>query len=200
MRAGQAAPDADQRGQNALGQRLARQNIGDGQPHRHRRVIAAAAQPHQPGSRLRQKVLTRQVRPIGRPETRDRAIDQLRVDPAHLVMAKALSLDHAGAEILDQHIGVADDVHQQGAVGGVAQIGGQAFLAAIDGVKQRVFARHRIRDIEAPTGIARAGALDLDHPRAQIGQFQPGKWTREILRDLKNGDAFQRACHARLSR
>jgi hypothetical protein len=43
--------------------------------------------------------------------------------------------------------------------------------------------------------VARAGALDLDHVGAEIGENLPGPWTRQDAGKLKHADTGQRTKH-----
>ena len=45
-------------------------------------------------------------------EALDLGIDDARVDAAHLVVGEAQALDHPGAEVLDEHVGLGDEVAQ----------------------------------------------------------------------------------------
>ena len=64
-------------------------------------------------------------------------VDQTRVRFAELLVAEAKPFQRAGAEILDQHVAAADQGQEHVAVGGVLEVQGDAFLAAIERQRSR---------------------------------------------------------------
>ena len=147
---------AHERRQDRLDERRTGEHVADRQPERHRPLPFVAVQPHDAGTRLRQQVLTRTHRP--RPlvaEAGDAAENDGRIDRRHDVVAEAEPLDDAGAEILDEHVGLADEVLERLKVGRVLEVEGDALLAAVDGVEQgRVAADLGIGEIEAAAQVA----------------------------------------------
>ena len=61
---------------------------------------------------------------IGAGETEAGAdrVDQARVDLAQVLIAEAHAIHHASAEIVNHHVGVADQLHQGGALVRLAQV------------------------------------------------------------------------------
>ena len=119
----------------------------------------------------------------------DRAIDQPRVDLAQRVVAEAQPRHHAGAELLDQHIGALDQWHQPVAVGAVLEVQHQAFLAAVE------HGEHRGLAVEArlvAAHVLAARPLDLDHLRAGLGQHQCRERPRQERGEIEHQDVGER--------
>ena len=58
-----------------------------------------------------------------------------------------------------------------GAVGGLLEVGGKAFLVSVDRVKEGAIAlKLQIRDVEPAAKVAALRALDLDDTGAHVGQ------------------------------
>ena len=127
-------------------------------------------------------------------ETLDRGHDHLRIDALDLLPGKSHAVEHAGAEILHQHVAA---LHQRG----------QDFLAlrvlGVERDRALVVVEHGeiqavdIRDVLqlAARDVADAGALDLDHvgaePCQQLRAGRPGLDVGEI----ENANALQRLGH-----
>jgi hypothetical protein len=89
---------------------------------------------------------------------------------------------------------------EHGAVCVIAQIGGEAFLVAVDCVKQAVGAANLgVGQIQRPAQITLARPFDLDHSGAQIGQFQAAERPLQELAEIHNQNTVQGKAHARLS-
>ena len=84
-------------------------------------------------------------------EALDLGVDDARVDFAHLVVAEAQALDHTGAEIFDEDIGLFDQPAQDLLALLVLQIAGDAVLVGVE--------QHEIDGVDL--GIVRRGAPPL---------------------------------------
>ena len=119
----------------------------------------------------------------------DRAIDQLGIDRAHRLIAEPQPRHHAGAELLDQHIGAGQQRHKLVAIGLVLEIEHEALLAAVE---QR---EHRALAVEARLVMAHvlaARPLDLDHLGAGLRQQQRGERPRQQRGEIEHENAGQR--------
>src|SRR6185437_3780532 len=120
------------------------------------------------------------VRPVP-PHARDRAIDQARIELREPRIADAELVGDTGTEILDEHIGVGDELLDDGTALRVAQIEGEAALAAIEGAIHR---RVAAALIPAAKRIATFRVFDLDDLGAEIGEelsgIGPGDETRRL--------------------
>ena len=104
---------------------------------------------------------------------RNRAVDDLRIERGDIRVGEALPLDHAGTEILDHDVGAFQKPLEHLPVIFVAQVGGNALLVAIDRVEQGIVAVDiGVGQIEMAAEVALAGPLDLDHPRAEVGELE----------------------------
>ncbi|MOA18616.1 hypothetical protein D3C78_1389460 [compost metagenome] len=95
-------------------------------------------------------------------------MDQLGEGLAQGLEAQAPLLQRAGLEVLDQHVGVGQQVAQQLLAGRLRQVQRHAFLVAVhaDEVRRRVAQEGRA---PSPRLIA-AGRFDLQHVGAVVGQ------------------------------
>ena len=114
-------------------------------------------------------------------ESLQRAIDQFRVDPVHGVPAQAHPFQRAGAEILQQHVGLADHVMRDRQAFGGLQVQAQAALVAVEIRKEPG------RD---PTQLARAVPVrrqfHADDVRPQIAQHQPAGRAHDGVREFED--------------
>src|SRR6185312_2122154 len=188
-----AAPH--QRGEHALNDRPAREQVRNGEAERHRALVAVAVQPHEPGARLREQVLPGKHRPWAFfAVAGDGCVDNARVDRLGALVVEPQPFDDAGTEVLDDHVGLADEAFDGLDVGRILEIGGEAELAAVDGVKKgRVAANLGVGQIEAPAEIAPIGPLDLDHPRAQIAEAKRRERPRQELAHIENDEPLKQS-------
>ena len=121
----------------------------------------------------------------------DRAIDDVGPDRADVVIAEAEARHDARPELLDDDVGTLDQRAQPRARRLVLQIERHAFLAAVEhGEIGAVGAPFRA---VGPHLLAAAGALDLYHFRAGLGEDQSRHRPRQERAEIENGDARQRA-------
>src|SRR5207237_8683134 len=76
----------------------------------------------------------------GLAEAGDGAVDEPRVQAGERLVAEAEALHGAGAEVLEQHVALADQLFQDGPALGRFQIEREALLVAIDRQEVRRFA------------------------------------------------------------
>ena len=143
---------------------------------------------------MRKQILPRTVHPrafLAIPA--DGGVHDTRIDLLHSLVIKTEPTDNAGSEILDQHIGLTDQLPQRSQIFLVLQIDGEAFFAAIDRVKQgRVAAYFRIAQIEPARKITAVWPLDLDNARTQIKHAQRAIWAGQELAHVQHHNAVQR--------
>ena len=102
------------------------------------------------------------------PETGHRDIDEARVDGTQGFVAEAQFRNGAGAEVLDEDIGLSHKVEQDRMALGRLEVQDDRALVAVDGCEH---GRHAVAlGAEIADQIAGAGPLDLDHVRALVGQ------------------------------
>ncbi len=134
-------------------------------------VGAGSGERHQPGLALGDLVVA------GAPALRavvaeagDREDDQARVAPHQLLDAEAEPLQHAGAEVLHQHVGTVDQPEQDLLVGGVLEVERDRLLVAVGAQEVRRLPRVGLADERRPPAagvVAAAGRLHLDHAGAE---------------------------------
>ena len=124
----------------------------------------------------------------------DRGHDHLRVEAMDLLPGEAHAVEHAGAEILHQHVAALDQR-------------GEDFLAlrvlGVERDRTLVVVQHgEIQAVHvgnvlqlATRDVADAGALDLDHVGAEPGQQLRAGRTRLNVGEIKNTNALKRLCH-----
>jgi hypothetical protein len=123
------------------------------------------------------------------PECPQGAEDQPRVDLVELLWAEPQLFDHAGAEILDEHIGLAEISLEPVDCLRVLQVEDDGALVHVHGVERGSAAQG-----EGRTPAARLVALrplDLHDVRAHVGEDLAGERACQRLRDLDDLDAFE---------
>src|SRR5690606_15558238 len=82
----------------------------------------------------------------------------------------------------------------EGKLLGIFEVERDALLIAVDGVEERAVAVDvGVGDVEAAADVAGAWALELDHPRAEVGEAQGGRRAREELAHVDNDDPLEGA-------
>ena len=122
-------------------------------------------------------------------EGADRAIDDAGIVLAHRVVADAEALGDAGAEGLDQDVGLAGQPEQIGAAPLALEVEHDALLAAAHVAKEDGGARVRRPDVAA--GVALARRLDLDHGGAVIGERCGEIGSRQEPRQVDDLQSFE---------
>ena len=120
----------------------------------------------------------------------DVADDQLRVPGVQRFERQAHARGGAGRQVLQQHIGAGQQIHQRGQGVGILQVEREAFLAAVG--------PHEVRGLTVHAGVvgtrevAHARPLHLDDTRAQVGQLAAGKGRGDGVLERDDGDAVKR--------
>src|ERR1051326_455691 len=152
-----------------------------------------ATHAHQPAERLHERIVAGPARQrAGTAEGTDAAVDQTFVARAQGRGVEPQFLDHAGPQILDQHIGaLLDQPHEARALVGVTQIDGDGEFVAVEALEDLRGA--------APIGrrpVARVvtaiALLDLDHRRAQVGKDFARVGRGDAVAELDHGDVGER--------
>jgi hypothetical protein len=108
-------------------------------------------------------------------------------------MVKAEPLDDAGAEILDHHVGLAEEAPEHGEVGLALQVDGKALLAAVDGVEDRRVAPDLlVAEIEPARQVPAVRSLDLDDAGAEVHEPERAIGTGEKLAQVDDDEAGKR--------
>ncbi len=109
-------------------------------------------------------------------ETGDRAVNQARVDGFEARVIEAVLLQAADLEVLHQHIALCGHFEDQRLAFGLRHVKRDGALVAVAGGEvgglKRVVSLGILEERRPPVArvVARAGALDLDHIGAQVGQ------------------------------
>ena len=107
-----------------------------------------------------------------------------------LLVPDADPIGGADPEVLNQGIGLADQVMHDGQALRLLQVDHHAALVAVEREEGGHFSRGRdVLEAMGPVELAGPGRLDLQDIGAQIPQAQPGERTRQHLRAVQNGDA-----------
>ena len=162
-------------------------------------IVALAGHAHQAAHALDDVVVAR-ARRIGAAlaKTRQAAIHQARVDGLQAGVIEPVARHVADLEVLDEHVAVLGQLAHQRLALRLGNVAGNAALVAVGAQVIRRFVRFaaigRGQKGRAPVArvVAGAGALDLDHVGAQIGQGlrapRPGQHAGEV----EYADAFER--------
>src|ERR1700730_16781030 len=128
------------------------------------------------------------VRP--RTEAFDRGVDDPRVQFLKALPGEALAVEHAGAEILDDHIGAPDQLLDHGPALRRLQIDRDAALVRIQ--HREIEAVRTLHVLQLAAGdVAAAGHLDLDHVGTHPGQqLRPGR-ARLNMAQIENAYAVK---------
>ncbi len=157
---------------HALRDVAAEQVVGDRQADGDGPIRLRATQPGQPRDGLREQVLTWAIAPrtlgavAGGTRVDDRGVDRLdrlvvQPDPLH----------DAGAEVLDEDVGMGDQLSDVGKVGGHLEVGRDGLLVAVHRVERdRVAVQHAAGERQGASDVAGARTLDLDDARTEVGE------------------------------
>ena len=155
-----------------------------------------AGDAHQPAHRLQDRVVAgaRRVRP-GLAEAGHRAIDDAGVDRLDRFVIEPVALEIADLVVLHHHVAgfgqLADDVLAFGR----GDVDGDRLLVAVGAEVERVVVVRlalgvfQVRRAEGAGVVAAAGAFDLDHLGAEIGQHLRRQRARKHPRQVENFDA-----------
>src|SRR6266480_7645622 len=132
-------------------------------------------------------------------EPGDRAVDEAGVVRAQRFVVEAQALHHAGAEILEHHVGLPCHPAEGLLPGRRGDVEGEAQLVAVECAEVVAVTRRVRAQPELAECVPALRALDLDDPGAEIGELQPRVRARDELPQLENADAFQRTRHGVLA-
>ena len=105
-------------------------------------------------------------------EAADRAVHEPRVDLRQRLVTEAELVEHADAEVLHDHVGVADQFAQRVPVGLLLEVEHDAALRAVDAgeVAAVVMLGVALRERAAVAGEVALRRFDLDHVGAEVGE------------------------------
>jgi hypothetical protein len=124
------------------------------------------------------------------PVAGDRAVHQGGVDLPERIPAEAQAVHDAGPELLDQNLGLGDERQEPRDLLRVLEVERQAALAAVEQREAQALAVQPGR--VAAHAVALAGALDLDHLGAGLGQQQGGQGPGQQGREVEHAQALER--------
>src|SRR5580704_5749706 len=176
--------------QDANGAVQAGAHVGDGDAGPHRPAARHAGDPHQAAHALGNLVEARALG-IGTvlAEARDRAQHDARIHFLQALVVDAQSELHVGAVILDHHVGLLDQLHEDGLAVRLLQVERDRALVAVQVLEVRPMAR--------PAHIHIAGArrhLDLDAVGAPVGEIAHGGRAGAHPRQIEHGKTGKRSC------
>src|SRR3954451_14684731 len=198
-RAGRTA--IERRGEPAVGPVHPGQQVTDRGADPLRVLRPRAGHRHQAALALGDLVVTgtTALRPVV-PEPADRQGHQPRVELGEHVGAKAEPGQGAGAEVLEQDVGPAQQLGEQRFVAVVLEVEGDRLLVAVGRQEVGGLPIPGIRLHERrppPAGVAPgAGALPLDHPGAEVAEHHRGVRPGEGAGQVDDEDAVERSGHA----
>ena len=132
------------------------------------------------------------VRPV-LAEARNAAEDQARARLTEALPAEAPALERPWHEVLDHHIGAADERQEQVATALALEVEGDALLA---GVHPGVARAHAAHDrVPVPDQVTRPGALDLDDASPHLAEQSRRKGAGHALGEVDDGDAVEPGRH-----
>src|SRR5690606_14632198 len=117
------------------------------------------------------------------------AVDQAWVDPVDGLEVETQALGHAGAEVLDQHVGVPDQCHQPVQAVRRLQVEHDAVLVAV--VRGELGGVLTTGPFPAPHRVA-GGRLDLGHLGTEVGEDLAGVRPGDVLTELDHAQPGER--------
>ena len=128
------------------------------------------------------------------PVAGDLRVDEAGVDLPQAIVSKSQPAKGSRTPVVQQHVGVGNQILEGDLAGGVAQIEGNAFLVAVD-AKEAAADLSSVRFADewatATRQIAGAWTLDLDYFGAHVGQNQRAEWAGDDVGGIQNADAFK---------
>ena len=111
------------------------------------------------------------------------------VEAAHLFGAEAQPFGGPRREVLDEHIGLTDEVLEDRLALRMLEVEAQTFLAAVG---PHEMARHAVDSgVIAAGEVSGSGSFDLDHASAQVGELPGCERCRHGLLAADDGDPGQ---------
>ena len=188
-----------QQGQRADHGPHARALVAHRRARAHGRVIRAAVDAGQAAEGLHEGFVARlHGHRAGAAEGRDLAVDQARVARAQAGPVNAQLGRHAGAQVVDEDVGLAHQALERGQPVGAFQVQRHRLFAAIEDVEVERVAMPERRSHGARV-VAAFDALDLDHFGAQVGEDRAGKRPGQHLAQLQHAHTSQHAHRGRIT-
>jgi hypothetical protein len=87
---------------------------------------------------------------------------------------------------MGEDVGDADELFDIFQAFGGLEVGGEAFLIAVDGMKEKgVTVDPEVLDREVAAGVTRLRPFDLNHTGAEVGQAESCRGSGEILAEFQ---------------
>ena len=192
-----------ERGEDAVGAVHPGQQVRDRHADALRVVGTGAGERHQAGLALGDLVVAgaAALRSVVA-EAGDREDDEARVAAHQLLDAEAEPFEHAGAEVLHQHVGPLDEPDQDVLVGLVLEVERDRLLVAVGAEEVRRLARVGLADERRPPAagvVAAAGRLHLDHPGTEVAEHLGGVRPGEGPGEVDDEQVCERSGHQRVT-
>ena len=167
-------------------------DVADRHADARRRLALVAGDAHDAAHALHDHVVGGVLRVrAGVAEARGRGVDQLGIPLVQRVPAVAQLLHRAGPEVLDDDVGLLEQLLEDRAVLVVLEVERDRFLAAVD---RGEVGRLAVDERAVGAGVVAAlGRLDLDHPGAHLRHQEGAVGAGEDARQVDDGDARQGA-------
>ncbi len=186
-------PAMDQRGQNPAHHVTAGAHV-DKRRRRFHRMVRKSGDTYESRRRLDRIVHRAELRVAAvRAVALARRINQPRKTIRNLIVAEAERLHHAVEIILDQHVGVLEQLQHDFLPARLLQIDRDRALVGIEH-QERVSGAAR-RQLRPAQHFARDWRLDLDNIRAHRGQLQRAIRRRVNLSEVDHANVIQRQTH-----
>ena len=168
--------------------------IGDRSADTGGRSIRKSRKAHEAAHALNDGVVSRKrLERSGLAETSGGRIDQAGIEFGQLLIREAEAVHGARPEIFGENVGLPHHVEEDGAVGILLEIQGDALLPAVD--KAEVQRLALVEGTESARVITVAGRLDLDHARAEIGQDRRSEWAVQHVCQVDDEQAREGPCN-----
>ena len=166
--------------------------VGEAERRQRGRAVRLAGDRGEAAHRLgeRAEAGPRAVRPE-LAEAGDARDDEAGVERVQHLGADAPAFERAGSEVLDQHVGVGDELLEELRAVGVAEVQRDRLLVAADHLPPQ---RHAVLDVAvAAHRVAALGVLDLDHVGAEVAEHGRGHRSGEERCQVDHLEARERA-------
>ena len=178
--------------------------VADRHRYLHRLAVRHAGEAHHAAHRLDQPVVSR-PRGVGAglAKAGDGAIDQAWKLRFQLIVTEAVALQGSGLEVLDQNIAVRHEFLRESLAFRRAEVDGDRALVAVSARVIGALARLLALVIaligwrEAARIVPAAGALHLDHFRAEIAEDLRAMRSGQDAREIKYLNSVERTLHRR---
>ena len=190
-----AASDAtrDERRQDALRREHARDDVDDGDAQAIRRAVGGTGDAHQAALGLHHRVVAGFFASgAGLAVARDRAVDDAWVARPHRRGVELKRVERAGAEVLDHHVGLRQQLLDHIERARPLEVDGHAFLVAVHAQEVRALVAEERRPPAAGV-VTAAGMFQLDDAGAEVAERHGAVRTREHPGEVEHGEAVKRS-------